>query len=732
MKLIIELLSDTCVSSGESIAGIIDTDVVFDKYKIPYIPGKRIKGLFREAAEDLQELGVVNKETVEKVFGISGQIYNNNVYFGNAKVLNYESFYENVENLNENIHYKELVNKKYIEDYFTYVRTQTSINQETGASLKNSLRNIRVIKKGTKFEANIDVDSNMTEIEKELLSNCAKLIRHMGVSRTRGLGLVKCRIEKDCQEEKNTQKLKSEANEIKYFIKCKQPCIIDQNYIPGNVILGIFAKKYIDKYNLSPQIAHKNKEFRKLFLSNSTIFESAMPYARNKRFIPTPLTFLKEKGVDGNKIYDLAEYDIECDDSILDDKEKLGVSFINIDEDKLDIYDVEDEIIYHHRRPKDKTIGHALGEGKEDNGQFYSYRAIKEGSTFSGKIVTSSKEDLQIIKALIEDNKKIYIGKSRTAQYGLATIEYDNTNSDVEFEELDNTIIIFETPMIMMNERGVYTTDLNEITKYILNDYDIEDKEVDFYSDTTIISGYNAKWRMPKEQIRAIKEGTVIVIKDFDLEEDEIKTLVSKRYGKQVNEGFGKININIHGHRYKENKSYTIQSHKQNDLTINLLNNFNDTLTKNYISYRIRLLLEEIILQKASSEENNYFKSIKNTIKNISENTVIENINMMIKVSNNFRYIEEQMNHAKNKEYDNKINSYEKIFKVLLDNESNIKEAFIKNAEITIENSKILRHIKDEMKKILEDKMFDIFKEIVLDIIYHIKLERRGELDDGK
>ena len=61
-----------------------------------------------------------------------------------------------------------------------------------------------------------------------------------------------------------------------------------------------------------------------------------------------------------------------------------------------------------------------------------------------------------------------------------------------------------------------------------------------------------------------------------------------------------------------------------------------------------------------------------------------------------------------------------------------LKEAFIKNAEITIENSKILRHIKDEMKKILEDKMFDIFKEIVLDIIYHIKLERRGELDDGK
>ena len=44
MKLYIKLLSDLCTYSGESYNSMVDTDVVYDKYGIPYIPAKRIKG----------------------------------------------------------------------------------------------------------------------------------------------------------------------------------------------------------------------------------------------------------------------------------------------------------------------------------------------------------------------------------------------------------------------------------------------------------------------------------------------------------------------------------------------------------------------------------------------------------------------------------------------------------------------------------------------------------------
>lgn len=51
---------------------MVDTDVVYDKYGIPYIPAKRIKGCIREAALELLEFGLISKDTYEKLFGKEG------------------------------------------------------------------------------------------------------------------------------------------------------------------------------------------------------------------------------------------------------------------------------------------------------------------------------------------------------------------------------------------------------------------------------------------------------------------------------------------------------------------------------------------------------------------------------------------------------------------------------------------------------------------------------------
>jgi len=52
-KIILKTLSDTLIGSGKSSGTIIDSDIVFDSHCLPYIPAKRIKGLFRNAAQDL-------------------------------------------------------------------------------------------------------------------------------------------------------------------------------------------------------------------------------------------------------------------------------------------------------------------------------------------------------------------------------------------------------------------------------------------------------------------------------------------------------------------------------------------------------------------------------------------------------------------------------------------------------------------------------------------------------
>ena len=48
MKIEMKLLSDAIPGSGEGLAGIIDADITYDEYGIPYIPAKRIKGILKD------------------------------------------------------------------------------------------------------------------------------------------------------------------------------------------------------------------------------------------------------------------------------------------------------------------------------------------------------------------------------------------------------------------------------------------------------------------------------------------------------------------------------------------------------------------------------------------------------------------------------------------------------------------------------------------------------------
>ena len=99
MKIIIELKSDTCVSSGESVLGIIDTEVVFDKYGIPIIQGKRIKGALLEASNDLLDLGLTTQDNIDEIFGKTGSNEFQNIHFNDATIIGYSNFYESIKKI---------------------------------------------------------------------------------------------------------------------------------------------------------------------------------------------------------------------------------------------------------------------------------------------------------------------------------------------------------------------------------------------------------------------------------------------------------------------------------------------------------------------------------------------------------------------------------------------------------------------------------------------------------
>ena len=88
MKITIRLLSDLCTYSGETYNSVIDTDVVYEKNGIPYIPGRRLKGCIREAALEMKELGFIEQAQYDEIFGKEGD-QNAAFSLSNAYILNY-------------------------------------------------------------------------------------------------------------------------------------------------------------------------------------------------------------------------------------------------------------------------------------------------------------------------------------------------------------------------------------------------------------------------------------------------------------------------------------------------------------------------------------------------------------------------------------------------------------------------------------------------------------------
>lgn len=190
MKITIELLSDICIGSGESYNSVIDTDVTYDDYGLPYIPAKRIKGCIREAGLELKDFGLIKATEFEEIFGREGD-QSSAFSLSNAYLSNYEETCKALDSCG----WEDLKSPQNVLNQYTYTRTSTAVDLETGVADKNTLRTIRVIEKGLKFEAECNWKREVSN--KDVLKQAVSLVKHIGISRTRGLGLVRLALEEE-------------------------------------------------------------------------------------------------------------------------------------------------------------------------------------------------------------------------------------------------------------------------------------------------------------------------------------------------------------------------------------------------------------------------------------------------------------------------------------------------------------------------------------------------------
>lgn len=169
MKYKVTFLDYWHLSSGLSAGAKFDSLVVKDSDKLPYIPGKTIKGLLRELGDDESFVNEcfgkkIKKEEDDNQAGIC--------YFSNA-ILDYESA-------------KEIVEKNLTHNLYD-ILAQTKVD-ENGISEDHSLREIEVVIPISLYGEILNIPKKY----EEKMQSSLKKIKAMGLNRNRGLG--RCKI----------------------------------------------------------------------------------------------------------------------------------------------------------------------------------------------------------------------------------------------------------------------------------------------------------------------------------------------------------------------------------------------------------------------------------------------------------------------------------------------------------------------------------------------------------
>jgi CRISPR-associated protein Csx10 len=630
MKIIIDLLSYTLIGSGEGI-GIIDSDVVLDELGFPYIPSKRIKGVLKESAEEICDiLGINDYKIVESIFGKDG-FTEGKLHIGNLYINNYKRIKEEIKNLKnyKNSIYKGLVNSSKITSYYTAIRQQTSIEEDSGIAREGSLRTFRVLKPGLKFEGELNEIKSLTKKEEALLYLAAINLKRIGTSRNRGFGEIKCLIDdieiqnlseamqylnssEDIKEEKVQPadiKLnkKDYVKKLSYKITALSPILIakeigEQNtvytekYIPSTTVRGLFANKFIKELNLD-KTAHEDDNFYNLFLKGKIIFTPAYTSKNNKIYYPA-LYFHKEKGKDSNSVYNILE---EVPNDI---KTKPLNRMIYYIDDKIYTYDISTTFYFHNTRDREK--GHSTGE------DIYYYESINEGEEFKGFII-GDEGYLEGIKKLFNEKFTSFIGRSKSAQYGLVKIEFGDLEDVDKLDDEDKEFIIVAiSSIILHNDWG-----FSEISEKILNNYlkkyfyDCDIIVEKIIARTEYIENFVGIWGMKNTRELAYSLGSAFKIKveGCDNLEEKLNNLLIYGFGERTDLGFGRVKI-----YWYLNKKYNVAKEEDEfkDIT--------PEMSKSIIFGIVNNEIEEEIRMKAF-EKAKEFSDKKHTL-NISNNLI--------------------------------------------------------------------------------------------------------------
>ncbi len=185
----IKLLSDATFSRGEGTAGFVDADIEYDRFGIPFIGGKTIRGLLRDSWLSMAGYFPELCGAAGLVLGRSADtLETSKLRIGDAH------FSDSLRNTLQNAVIrkddpKKALHPETVLSAFTAIRNQTTEDRKTDAPEKTTLRSTRVLLRAFVLKSCLHwFDKDPSPEELRILAMCALGARHGGLARNRGRG----------------------------------------------------------------------------------------------------------------------------------------------------------------------------------------------------------------------------------------------------------------------------------------------------------------------------------------------------------------------------------------------------------------------------------------------------------------------------------------------------------------------------------------------------------------
>jgi hypothetical protein len=195
-KLKITLLSDATPGRGEGVAGLVDAEVEHDRYGMPYLRGRSLKGLLVEEWANLryalEQAGVDLERWDDAATFLFGQP-GSTLEVGASMHVGHARLPADLRRAVIDAVRHQTYRPPEILDSLTAIRHQTAVDVQ-GVPETGSLRAMRVILRETLFEAPLRFAEPPSDDARALLAACTSAARRLGLGRNRGRGRVEMRL----------------------------------------------------------------------------------------------------------------------------------------------------------------------------------------------------------------------------------------------------------------------------------------------------------------------------------------------------------------------------------------------------------------------------------------------------------------------------------------------------------------------------------------------------------